>query len=252
MELNEENLADLANWFFDADASAPVGISQSKDKVALQCFSELFLRPPEPAVDSVGVQSFAGIVENQFHQSAHLIDYTSTYPKYEFLRYLTERGFLLHGSKIPEMTVLEPKEQMNWKGSPLWAVFATRDAFWPMYFALLNRDRLSGSIRNGCFLVEDSFSKVERFYFFSVNRENLHSDILSDGFIYILRGDTFRQTTSGSVRFDEWASEEPVPVIARLQISSEDFPFRHQITGHEERESIFRTWLRYKERLKAG
>jgi hypothetical protein len=100
--------------------------------------------------------------------------------------------------------------------------------------------------------VENPSSEVERFYFFSVNHENPGSKIWSDGTVYILPGDTFRPTTQGTVRFDEWASEQPVTVAARLQISPQDFPFLHQVTGHDESESIFMTWLRYKERLQAG
>ena len=66
-----------------------------------------------------------------------------------------------------------------------------------MYFSLLDRSALTGSLRNGCFLVEHELSQVERFYFFSVNQENLNSDIWSDGFVYILPADSFRPTTSG-------------------------------------------------------
>jgi hypothetical protein len=114
---------------------------------------------------------------------------------------------------------------------------------------LLDRHAISGSIRNGCFDVEVP-PQLESFYFFSVNQESLRSKIWSDGVIYILRGDTFRPTTSGTVHFDEWASEEAVPVVAKLRVSPDDFPFLHQVTGHDENESIFTTWLKYKERLK--
>ena len=141
---------------------------------------------------------------------------------------------------------------MDWNGNPIQAVFATRDPFWPLYFALLNRQALSGSLRNGCFLVEHSSSEVERFYFFSVHQDDLHANIWSDGFVYILPGDTFHPTTSGTIRFDEWASEQAVPVIAKLPVSPNDFPFLHKVAGHEESESIFTTWLSYKKRINAG
>jgi hypothetical protein len=144
---------------------------------------------------------------------------------------------------------LEPQAQIDWNGNPLQAVFATRDAIWPLYFALLDRQSLRGSLRNGCFLVERSPLQIERFYFFSVNRENLNSNIWSDGFVYILPSKTFHQTTRGTIRFDEWASEQAVHVFAKLQVSPEDFPFLHQVSGHEESESIFTTWLRYKQRV---
>jgi hypothetical protein len=131
-------------------------------------------------------------------------------------------------------------------------VFATRDIFWPLYFALLNRSALTGSLRNGCFLVERAPFEEERFYFFSVNQENLASDIWSDGFVFILPSDSFHPTTSGNIRFDEWASDQAVPVLTKLPVSPGDFPLLHQVSKHEEGESIFRTWLRYKERVSAS
>jgi hypothetical protein len=253
MELTEEKLAELANWFFDENAAPPAGILNSKVEVALECFDQLFVKAPETSLDSKAIKSFEKIIQDQFQGSpAERIDYHLPYPKYEFLRYLTNNGYLLYGSKNPVMTVLEPREQIDWNGTPLRAVFATRDAFWPMYFALLDRHALSGSLRNGCFMVERSVSEIEYFYFFSVDQESLHANIWSDGMLAVLPEETFHSTTSGDVRFDEWASEEAVPMIATLQVSPEDSPFLHQVTGHDENESIFTTWLKYKERLQAG
>lgn len=253
MELTEENLAELANWFFDENAAPPAGILNSRVEVALECFDQLFLKAPESPLDSETIKSFENIIHGQFQASpAKILDYKLSYPKYEFLRYLNNNGYLLHGSKNPDMTLLEPRDQIDWNGTSQRAVFATGDAFWPMYFALLDRDVLAGSIRNGCFVVERAVSEIQRFYFFSVNEESLGSNIWSDGTVYILPEEPFRPTTGGEIRFDEWASEQAAPVIAKLQISPEDFPFLRQVTGHNENESIFTTWLRYKGRLKAG
>lgn len=254
MELDERRLAELAEWFFNPEAAPPPGIVGTKEEVASECFNQLFLKAPEPNIGLSAIRGFRDIIQEQLDtSSANLLDYNSLYPKYEFLRYLShDDNYVFHGSKNPNLTVLEPREQIDWNGNALKAVFGTRDVIWPLYFALLDRHVLSGSIRNGCFIVERLPSQWECFYFFSVNRESLHSNIWSDGFIYILSGKTFYPTTSGTVHFDEWASEEPVPVVAKLPVSPSDFPFLHQVSGHEESESIFRTWLRYKERIKAG
>ena len=193
------------------------------------------------------------LIADQFHSTpARIINYTLPHPKYFFLKYLLDQGYLLHGTKSSDIDVLEPGEQTDWKDNSIEAVFAARDIFWPMYFALLDRSALTGSLRNGCFVVERAPFQEERFYFFSVNQENISSDIWSDGFVYVLPGDSFRSTTSGKVRFDEWASGQPTPVVARLPVSPGDFPFLRQVAGHDENESIFTTWLRYKDRLKAG
>ena len=253
MELTEEKLAELANWFFDENAAPPVGILNSKVEVGLECFNQLFLKAPESQLDVKAVKGFENIIQGQFQESSgKVIDYQLPYPKYEFLRYLTNNGYLMHGSKNPDMTLLEPREQIDWNGTSLRAVFATRDAFWPMYFASLDRNTLTGSLRNGCFIVEGTSAELARFYFFSVNQESRHANIWSKGTVYALPEETFRSTTSGEIRFDEWASEQAVPVLAKLQVSPEDFPFLHQVTGHDENESIFTTWLKYKERLQTS
>jgi len=253
MDLNESLLANLAEWFFNPEAPAPAGVVGDKNEIAIQCFEQLFLWAPVISLNAHAMSQFDRLIANQFHSTpATIINYTLPHPKYFFLKYLLDRGYLLHGTKSSNIDVLEPREQIDWNGNSIQAVFAARDIFWSMYFALLDRSALTGSQRNGCFLVEHELSQVERFYFFSVNQENLNSDIWSDGFVYILPADSFHPTTSGKIRFDEWASEQAVPAVAKLPVSPDDFPFLDQVSGHYESESIFTTWLRYKERLKAG
>jgi hypothetical protein len=253
MEFSEDRLAALAEWFFNTEAPAPEGITGDKTEVAVQCFEQLFLWAPVISLNAHAMIQFDKLIENQFHSTpATIINYTLPHPKYFFLKYLLDRGYILHGTKGSNIDVLEPREQIDWNGNSIQAVFATRDVFWPMYFALLNRSVLTGSLRNGCFLVERAPFQEERFYFFSVNRKSLAADMWSDGFVYILPADRFRPTTSGGVRFDEWASEQPVSVIAKLPVSPADFPFLRRVSGHDENESIFTTWLRYKDRLNAG
>jgi len=253
MKLDENRLADLAEWFFNSEAPAPAGIIGDRTEIAIQCFEQLFLPAPVISLNAHAMSQFDRLIADQFQSTpATIINYTLPHPKYFFLKQLLDKGYLLHGAKRSDIDVLEPKEQIDWNGNSIQAVFATRDIFWPMYFALLNRSALTGSLRNGCFLVEPAPFQEERFYFFSVNQENIASEIWSDGFVYILPGDSFHPTTSGSVRFDEWAGGQSVPVVAKLPVSPGDFPFLRQVSGHDENESIFMTWLRYKDRLKAG
>jgi hypothetical protein len=253
MVLSESLLAEFAEWFFNPEASAPAGFAGDKTEIAIQCFEQLFLWAPVITLNAHAMIQFDRLIADQFQStSAPIINYTLPHPKYFFLKYLLDKGYLLHGTKSSDIEVLEPKEQIDWNGNSIQAVFATRDIFWPMYFALLNRSALTGSLRNGCFLVERTPFQEERFYFFSVSQENIASDIWSDGFVYIMAANSFRPTTSGKVRFDEWASEQSVPVVAKLPVSPSDFPFLHKVSGHEESEPIFTTWLRYRERLNAS
>jgi hypothetical protein len=253
MQLNESLLADLAEWFFTPETSTPAGIAGDKAEIAIQCFEKLFLWAPVITLNAHAINQFDRLIAEQFPSTpAGIIDYTLPHPKYFFLKHLLDRGYLLHGTKSSDIDILEPAEQTDWKGDSAQAVFATRDVFWPMYCALLDRSALTGSLRNGCFLVERAPFQEERFYYFSVNREDIGTDIWSDGFVYILPGENFDPTMSGQVRFDEWASEQPVPVAAKLPVSPADFPLLQKVSGHEESESIFTTWLRYKDRLQAG
>ncbi len=253
MELDENRLAALAEWFFNPEAFAPAGCAGDKTEIATQCFEQLFLWAPVISLNVHAISLFDRLIANQFQSTpAAILDYTLPHPKYFFLKHLLDRGYLLHGTKSSDLDILEPGKQIDGNGNSMQAVFATRDIFLPMYFALLNRSALTGSLRNGCFLVEQAPFQEERFYFFSVNRENIVSDIWSDGFVFILPGDRFHATTSGKVRFDEWTSEQSVPVVAKLPVSPGDFLFLHQVSGHEESELIFTTWLRYKGRLHAG
>jgi hypothetical protein len=253
MRLDENRLSALSEWFFHSEAPAPEGITGDKDEIAIQCFEQLFLPAPVISLNAHAISLFDRLIANQFEPTpSAIINYTLPHPKYFFLQYLLDQGYLLHGTKRSDIDILQPREQTDWKGNSIQAVFATRDVFWPMYFALLDRSALTGSLRNGCFLVEQAPFQEERFYFFSVDQENIASDIWSDGFVYILPGGSFRPTTSGKVRFDEWASEQAISVIAKLPVSPGDFPFLRQVSGHDGNESIFTTWLRYKDRLKAG
>ncbi len=251
LSLTAENLPALANWLLDETAPAPQGISETRADMALSCMQQLFLCAPQYELNGDQVAAFDDIVRTEFDRTpAREINDPAIYPKVDFLWYLVHhRKFLLHGSNSRQVDNLEPRSQEDWHGRPKKAIFATGDNIWPLFFALLDRPKLRGSIRNGCFVVEASPAEVKRFYFFSVNALVLHTGIWTDGFIHILPRDTFTQTSSGPLHFDEWASPVRVTVAARLPVSPTDFPFMYAVTGHPEEESLFTTWLRYKERL---
>jgi hypothetical protein len=158
---------------------------------------------------------------------------------------------LLHGSSESGIETLEPRKQAVWNDEDeIFAVFATADGIWPMFFALIDWAKFyRGSIRNGCFVADVAPAQSERFYFFSVTVQSLARQPWTQGTIYVLPRQGFEPTHRGPVRFDEWACKQTVPVMARLTITVEDFPFFNSITGHPEEESIIETWLHFKERL---
>jgi len=120
---------------------------------------------------------------------------------------------------------MEPKPQTDWSGVPMTAVFASSDGIWPMFFALLNQANWRGSIRNACLVVGEPLQVEERFYFFSINTDVFATGAWSDGMIYVVPRVTFVPTSSGPIQFDEWASHEQAPVVAKIPVTPADFPF---------------------------
>ncbi|MFN2226058.1 MAG: hypothetical protein ACK2UY_07120, partial [Anaerolineae bacterium] len=151
------------------------------------------------------------------------------------------------GSQRSDIDVLRPREQTDYSGRRITAVFGTRDAIWPLFFAVLNAQGYRGSVRNACWVVSRRGGE-QRFYFFSVNREMVRPGLWAPGTIYILPGETFQMTDTAIVRFDEWASTEPVRPLARLAVEPADFPFLDQVAAHREGESMLRSWLAYRRR----
>jgi len=130
MDMNESLLADLAEWFFNPEAPAPAGVVGYKNEIAIQCFEQLFLWAPVISLNAHAMSQFDRLIANQFHSTpATVIDYTLPHPKYFFLKYLLDRGYLLHGTKSSNIDVLEPKEQIDWNGNSIQAVLASRDIF---------------------------------------------------------------------------------------------------------------------------
>lgn len=199
--------------------------------------------PPRPApvltLNSQKIETF----ENLFLHTLQLgpaafIDYNISYPKHEFLRYLVDqKQILLHGSNSPDLKVLLPirftvdaRAAMNRE-----AVFAAADAILPMFFAILDREKYVGTISNGAHRLPDATGLATNHYFFSLNEEMLKLQPFRSGMIYLLPKEKFKTATDGhGVVLEEWVSQEPVQVLAKLSISPEDFPLLDAIWGHNE------------------
>jgi hypothetical protein len=199
--------------------------------------------PPCPApvltLDSQKIEAF----EHLFREAHRLgpaafIDYNIPYPKHEFLRYLVDRKqILLHGSNFPDMKVLLPmrfttdaRAAMNNQ-----SIFASADGIFPLFFAVLDRENYVGSMSNGAYRLADANGSATTYYFFSINKEMLKSWPFRSGTIYVLPRDKFRPAVDGQgVVLEEWISQEPVEVLARLAISPEDFPLLNAVWGHNE------------------
>jgi hypothetical protein len=218
--------------------------------IASVVLDRLFFTLPDLKLDPGKVQAFEHIFQAACQDGAgRNLDYDCEYPKSEFLRYLVaHKPVLLHGSNSQSIETLLPNQQTDYNGRRMTAVFATGDGVWPIFFAVLDQASYSGSLRNGCFVVTDHKGAERRFYFFSINAEMRRRRPWTDGMVYVLPRGSFEPTSRGTLRFDEWASPDPVQPLVKLPVSPSDFPFLHAVTGHDEGESIYVSWWRFKKR----
>ena len=89
------------------------------------------------------------------------------YPAHELLTHLVlQRGLLLHGSNNASLEVLEARPAHD-LGTVLEAVVTSDDAIWPMFYAVIDRERVK-ALFTGCVHVGRP-PRLRRFYFFAVD-----------------------------------------------------------------------------------
>jgi len=199
---------------------------------------DYFLKRPVAEVENTIAfeRLFTNCVERN---TAAEISYQLTAPKWQFLCYLCEtKNILLHGSSNPAILEFEPRQSndVNEFGNCR-AVYAASDGIWPLYFAIVNRKRIT-SLVNGCFQVLNGNSSVsETYYYFSVNQDALPYYPWQNGTIYLLPRDSFKQEAVRqyhglNVEMAHWASPVAVKPLATFSVTPDDFPFLTQVNGH--------------------
>jgi hypothetical protein len=163
------------------------------------------------------------------------VAYDAAAPKHDFFRYLLERRpVLLHGTGAPEIERFEPQRQTDYDNEWTFAVFATDDPIWPIFFATVNRP-VARSLINGC-----SRRYGESHYYFSIGTDPRARDAWRRGWMYVLPRETFSLHPSGP----EWLSPVPVRPLARFRVEPADFPFLEDVVGHALGESPGRAVVR--------
>ncbi len=173
------------------------------------------------------------------------VDYSLPYPNHEFIQYVSLQDIIIfHGSNNPAIAAFAPVRKSielhdeTGRGN-LQAVYGTHDGLWAMFFAVVDRAKLRGSIRNGVLYFHNQEGNSLPVYNFSVNQEQLADKPWTDGALYLLPRATFvRLTLIENVFANEWASEKEVRPLAKLRVQPEDFPFLDQISGHDDGELL--------------
>jgi hypothetical protein len=194
-----------------------------------------YLVAPSADFDEAQVRAFERLWETIGAAPAPgAIAHACPYPKHEFLIYLVRhKEVLLHGSNDPGIARFEPRQQTDFRGRVRESVFATDDGIWPIYFAIVDRERVR-VLRNACFGVRDADGVTRTQYLFAVPARQLKRHPWREGTVYVLPRDTFVQDqvrdAEGRI-WKEWASDEPVYPLSRLAVQPEDFPFLDGVQG---------------------
>lgn len=206
---------------------------------------DYWMRRPGPAPDAATRAEFDRLLDEALLAGPEaFIDYQLAAPRWQFLCHAADRGgFVLHGTGNPDITIFEPR-QSNDVGEfgNRSAVYAASDGLWPMYFAILDRDRYDIGLVNACIQVAGLEGS---YYYFSITASALEQQPWRTGIVYLLPGETFELQPSimdngREIKVAQVASLVPVRPAAKLLVRPEDFPFLHAIRGHDNDELLAR------------
>jgi len=173
------------------------------------------------------------------------IDYKLPYSKHEFIQFITlQDQIIFHGSNNQEIDEFQPiRKSMELRDQTgrgnIQGVYGTHDGLWAMFFAIIDKAKQRGSIRNGVMYFQNRAGEQIAIYNFSINQEQLAERPYTEGALYLLPRETFtRLRLTPDSYANEWSSEIPVKPIVKLKILPEDFPFLEQISGHDDSELL--------------
>ena len=171
-----------------------------------------------------------------------VLTWDGRFPKHQLVQWLTAQDrYIFHGSNatdidefVPVRTSIELRDHGE-RGN-LGAVYGTRYGLWSLFFAVVDRASLEGSIRNGVSTFEAPDGRTMDTYQFSVHHETLPKRPFTAGALYVLPRESFRQLPMwpGGPLSNEWASETSVRPLTRLFVEPEDFPFLDEVGGHDD------------------
>jgi hypothetical protein len=201
-----------------------------------------WLTRPSANFDANAQQAFDDLLETTLRLGGcPAIDYALPWPKWQFLCHVADqRAIALHGSGDPNIPEFEPRQSndLGEFGNQK-AIYAASDGLWAMFFAVVDRDRVT-SITNACVRLADDAGTVHGpFYVFSVSQTALPNQPWRTGTVYLMPRATFITQPSMAfgpyqVHIAQLASFVPVQPVAKLTVTPADFPFLAQIRGHDD------------------
>ena len=220
-----------------------------------------FVRSDEEVPNTSGKGLLLGVVnweaneENAYQEMADrfleyrdglAIEWRFPWPKWRFVEWLSRQGeFIFHGSPLPDVDTFLPRRnsvEIRDKGGTgnRAAVYGTPYGLWAMWFAVIDRDKLKGSIRNSAMSWPDPSGNPTTLYRFTVHKDFVGGDIWRTGTLYLFSKADFEPITfyPGGPESNEWASTSELRPLARLTIDPTDFPFLDRVGGHDDGELI--------------
>ena len=192
-------------------------------------------------------QAYRDLTDNVLERrDGSSIQWGLPWPKWRFVEWLSSEGdFIFHGSPLSDLDTFAPRrssvEIMDQGGTGnRAAVYGTPYGLWAMWFAVIDRAKLKGSIRNGVMLWHDRSGHPVNLYRFTVHHDYVGGDIWRTGTLYLLPRDAFEPIPfyPGGPPSNEWASTSEVRPLASLTIDPGDFPFVDRVGGHDDGELI--------------
>lgn len=205
---------------------------------------DYWLTRPRADLEAETRNAFDGLLATALrHGDGREIPYTLPAPKWQFLCHIADQqAIALHGSGDPGITLFEPRQaiDLNAFGDQK-AIYAAADGLWPMFFAVVDRDRWAMTINNACLrLVGPDGAVAGPYYFFSISQAALAQQPWRTGTLYLLPRQTFVAQPAlpfgdSQVQVAQLASFASVRPLAKLTVAPDDFPFLKQIRGHDDR-----------------
>ena len=179
---------------------------------------------PRDAGDSTRTETFERLIAAARAGDGTVDATACPYPVHGLLTHLVDRhGLLLHGSNHTTLEALEPQPARDFD-TTLLAVVACDDGIWPIFYAVVARDRVEG-VLTACTHIGRG-SRRRRFYLFAVFGEFAPDSTFTDGVVYALPRAGFRREWG-----NEWVHPQAVRPELRIHVRPADFPLLDTVVG---------------------